>query len=59
MNKLKQQIQSEASQLALSLYNINLEKERIEKRMSELAVALNTVDAIEKQKLSEEDDGSV
>lgn len=53
---IKQQIEQEASSLALQLYNVNteldrvvVEKERLEKRLQELSIALNTTTAIEKE----------
>ena len=53
MNNIKQQIEQEAQSLALQLYNTNLEKDRIEKRMQELSVSMNTIGAIEKQQVEE------
>lgn len=49
MNNIKNQIQQEAGQLALQFYNTTLELERITKRMQELSIALNTVEAVEKE----------
>lgn len=37
----KTEIEQEAALLALQLYNLNLEKDKIEKRLGELSVANN------------------
>lgn len=41
IQKTKNQIEQEAAMLALQLYNLNLEKDKIEKRLGELTVANN------------------
>jgi len=56
MENLKQSIKQEAASVALSLYEVNKEKEKLEKRMDELAIALSTIAAIP---TGEEKDGSV
>ena len=50
MNTIKDQIQQEAGALALQFYNTTLELERITKRMQELSIALNTVEAVDASK---------
>ena len=57
MNKIKQQIEQEAATVAVQLYNINLERKRLEKRMQELSVAQNTINAIEKNDTIQETKG--
>ena len=41
VTETKQKIEQEAAVLALKLYNLNLEKTSIEKRLGELSVANN------------------
>ena len=40
------QLQGEASNIALQLYNVNLERKRLENRMKELSVAINSINAV-------------
>ena len=47
MSTIKQQIEQEASQLALQLYNINLERTKVEERLKELAVSQSAISALE------------
>ncbi len=49
MNNTKQQIQQEAQQIALRLYNLNLEKTTLELRMKELGASNQAVEALEKE----------
>lgn len=57
--KIKQQIEQEASTLALQLYNITLEKDRVEKRLQELSIALNTIAAVEQQAVEESEQEAI
>ncbi len=57
MKALKIQVDNEAHQLSMALYNLNLEKDRIEKRLIELAVASSTIAAIEKEELESANNG--
>ena len=51
MSIVKQQIEQEASQLALQLYNLNLERTKIEDRLKELAVSQSAIGALEREQI--------
>ena len=49
MSIVKQQIEQEASQLALQLYNLNLERTKIEDRLKELVISQSAIGVLERE----------